>query len=105
MQNVNLAEYRRTAQRLDTQKRGKTAYAYTGFDDEEFADSSKAGRARGVLSKYDEVIGEEHRNDGEGFRLGSISKAAPSTKAAVAEDGIQQRELNRDLLTLDYASE
>lgn len=102
LQNVNLAEYKRTKKRLDLKKRGKDAYKYTGYDDEEF---ENGGQKRGVLSKYDEEI--DGVKDGEGFKLGG---ALPSSSRGTAPSGggfggsapTEQRELNRDLLSLDY---
>ena len=92
---------------MDIKKKGKNAYKYTGYDDEEFGDSATAGKARGILSKYDAVIGETsgpRASDG-GFRLGSNMPVASTSRSAATDDGPEeQRQLNRDLLTLDYTS-
>lgn len=103
LQNVNLAEYARTKERLDIQKKGKSAYKYTGYDDEDF-EAASSGKQRGVLSKYNEVTGESDAKD-EGFRIGSSlpSNAGASTSRAGQNQQEHQRELNRDLLSLDYS--
>lgn len=102
LQNVNLAEHARTTERLDLKKRGKTAQKYTGFDDEEF-DPSNTGKSRGVLSKYDEIMSGEAR-DGEGFRLGGSGLSVGTSARKAEKEHKQERELNRDLLSLDYSS-
>lgn len=111
LQNVNLADYARTNERLDLQKRGKNAYKYTGYDDDDFS-SGRPGQSRGVLSKYDSAIGVNQDKD-EGFRIGastaaSTSAAGPSgvssrSRGIVAQEEAE-RELKKDLLSLDYTS-
>jgi U4/U6.U5 tri-snRNP-associated protein 1 len=96
LQNVNLAEYERTAERVDLKKRGKTAHQYTGYDDEEFATGK-----RGILSKYDEEI--EGKATGEGFTLGvGTSTEGPSERRRPQREA--PKEVNRTALSLDYLS-
>lgn len=97
---------------MDIKKRGKSAYKYTGFDDDEF-DAFNQGKDRGVLSKYDEVIGESSKS-GEGFRLGDnasgsaaagpsgSSSTSTAARRLAAEREEKEKQLRRDLLSLDY---
>jgi hypothetical protein len=94
-------------------KKGKTAYKYTGYDEqEEQFDPENIGKGKTVLAKYDEEIGGlgSSSKDG-GFRLGGNMMPASSTALAkgstsgTAAQETEQRQLNRDLLSLDYSSQ
>jgi len=111
LQNVLLAEHKRTEERIQLKTKNK---GYTGYDDDEFKDG-QAGMKRKVLAKYDEDINgpQETVSSGftdtqsmtyhaQGFRIGST---ATSTKASAQAKETAPKTVNTALLTIDYSSE
>lgn len=115
LENVNMADYKRTEERLDLKKQGKDGHAYTGLDDQEFTTGKKAG----ILSKYDVDIKDDPsiERSSTGFRLGgpsTTSRAANEESAntfqAVAQPVVRTteskqelaKELNKTLMNLEY---
>jgi len=115
LENVNMAEYKRTDTRLDLKKKGKNVNQYTGLDDEEFSTGKKAG----ILSKYDADIkdGSIDPSSSTGFRLGvgrgdstrdeddeantfeAVSR--PVDRSAESRQELA-KELNKTLMDLNY---
>jgi U4/U6.U5 tri-snRNP-associated protein 1 len=52
LQNVLVAEHKRTEQRIQDKTKNK---GYTGYDDDEFAEG-QAGMKKKVLAKYDDEL-------------------------------------------------
>ncbi|EJD49079.1 SART-1 protein [Auricularia subglabra TFB-10046 SS5] len=93
LMNVEMADHERTKKRQDMKIKKP---AYTGYDDDEFADSN-VGMKRAVLAKYDEELEGAKET---GFRLGAgltSMKKAPQTKQETAAA------VNKSLLSIDYA--
>ena len=89
-------------------ERKKGARAYTGVDDDEFADDSPMtiGSRPSVLSKYDsveELDAQDHKQRAAGgFQLGSAPPRAPDYEAKRAEEQRVAEARQKQLTNLDY---
>ena len=89
-------------------ERKKGARAYTGVDDDEFADDSPMtiGSRPNVLSKYDsveELDAQDHKQRAAGgFQLGNAPPRAPDYEAKRAEEQRVAEARQKQLTNLDY---